>query len=61
VKLWRRNPGPTEGEQARKRAEEALTRTMAETPMFAALGASLRELREENHFAQKIRESMRPR
>lgn len=61
MKLWHRDHRPSEGEQARKRAEEALARTKAETPMFAALGASLRELREENHFAQKIRESMRPR
>lgn len=58
MKLWRRSTAPTEGEKARQRAEADLARTMAETPMYRALGESLRQLREENHFAQAIRESM---
>lgn len=61
MRFRRRESPPSEGEQARKRAEAALNETIAETPKFAALGASLRELRERNHFAESIRESMRPR
>lgn len=51
--FWRRRElGPLEGEQARKRAEEALEQTMAETPKFRALGESLRQIREENHLTE---------
>lgn len=57
----RREPVKSEATLARERAEEALDRTKAETPMYRALGESLRELREANHFAHSIQESMRPR
>jgi hypothetical protein len=57
---WRRTPppvrrvdvGPFEGEQARRRAEEALERTVAETKEYAALGKKLREIRERNHLTE---------
>jgi hypothetical protein len=62
------DPGPLEGAQAREQAERDLERVMdarrateAETPIYRALGDALRELRLENHLAQSIRESMRPR
>ncbi|WP_243061123.1 hypothetical protein [Nocardioides sp. SR21] len=60
MSFWRRRRdiGPLEGEQARRRAEEELNKTVAETPLYAALGESLRQLREANHFAQAIRDSM---
>lgn len=60
--------GPLEGAHARQQAERQLERVMddrrateAETPIYRALGDALRELRLENHLAQSIRESMRPR
>lgn len=58
--FWRRRRdiGPLEGERARIQAEKALDQTVAETPFYAALGESLRQLREENHFAQAIRDAM---
>lgn len=55
--LGRDRPEP-EGARARRLAEEALNRTRAETPMYRALGDSLRELRENNGFAENIRTSM---
>lgn len=66
---WSRKPTErSEGAQARERAERGLDKaiadrraTEAETPMFVALADALRELREANHFAESIRESMRPR
>lgn len=52
-KFWQRQPaGPLEGARARERAEEQLEQTMAETPMYAALGDSLREIRERNHLTE---------
>lgn len=65
---WSRTRQPLEGAKARERAEKNLERVMderrateAETPSYRALGNALRQLREENHFAHAIRESMRPR
>ena len=65
---WRRKPpvqpvdvGPLEGTEARRRAEEALERTMAETPKYAALGRALREIREANHLTELFYEIHRGR
>lgn len=53
--------GLDEAKAARARAEADLTATVNQTPAFRALAESLREMRERNHFAESIRESMRPR
>jgi hypothetical protein len=65
---WTQSRPSLEGAQARERAEKSLEQaindrlaTEAETPSYRALGNALRQLREENHFAHAIRESMRPR
>lgn len=57
--------GPTEGEMARHRAEEALGREMvrtamirAETPRYETLGARLGALRERNHIREDIYQSV---
>lgn len=44
---------------SRRRAEEDLARTRAETPKYKALAESLRELREANNFAAAIETSFR--
>lgn len=44
-------PAVVQARQAREEAERDLERVRAETPMYRALGESLRELREKNHFA----------
>lgn len=59
--FWRHEPAPSEGERARVRAEEELTRTVAETPAYAALGRSLREIRERNHLTELFYEIHRGR
>ncbi|KRB73087.1 hypothetical protein ASE01_20135 [Nocardioides sp. Root190] len=51
-KFWRRRREPTEGEQARQQAEVELERTRAETPLYVALGAEVREIRERNHLTE---------
>lgn len=43
---------PSEATVARIKAEVALEHTKAQTPRYAALGKSLRDLRERNHFAE---------
>ena len=48
----RKDTGPLEGTVARERAEEALEQTVAETPLYAALGKSLRDIRERNHLTE---------
>ena len=48
-----------EATRAREHAEAQLERVRAETPMYAALGRSLRELRERNHFAESIAATFR--
>lgn len=51
MRFWgRRRREPTEAEKARRRAEEELERTRRETPLYAALGAEVREIRERNHL-----------
>lgn len=48
-----------EAARAREHAEAQLERIRAETPMYAALARSLRELRERNHFAESIAATFR--
>lgn len=43
---------PSEATVARIRAQAELEHTKAQTPRYRALGDSLRELRERNHFAE---------
>lgn len=59
MRILRRRRGESEATRARKAAERALEETRAETPQYRALGESLRELREANHFALAIRASFR--
>lgn len=52
-KFWRRrHPQPSEAQQAREQAEVDLERTRAETPLYVALGAEVREIRERNHLTE---------
>ena len=53
--------GPLEGEKARRRAEQELEKTVAETPLYRALGESLREIRERNHLTELFYEIHRGR
>lgn len=57
--IWRRRKAESEATRARKAAEQALEQTRAQTPKYRALGESLRELREANHFAAAIAASIR--
>ncbi len=52
--FWRRRRDrvPSEGEQARQRAELQLARARAETPQYAELGRQTREIREVNHLTE---------
>lgn len=45
---------PSEATVARIRAEAELEHTKSQTPMYRALGDSLRELRERNHLAESF-------
>lgn len=57
--LLRRKPKPSttldEARRAREQAEKRLEQTRAETPFYAALGASLKQLQERNHFAETFK------
>lgn len=55
----RRNTEPSEAHRARMEAERSLAETRAETPLYKALGDSLRQLRTDNHFADHIANSFR--
>lgn len=61
MKLFKRHHDErvTEATVAREQAERELERIKAETPMYAALGQRLRELRERNHFADSIAATFR--
>jgi hypothetical protein len=59
VRLFRRKRKPSEATVARIKAEQELAATKAETAKFKALGDSLRDLRERNHFAESIAHSFR--
>jgi hypothetical protein len=48
----------TEGTVARQRAEEDLQRIQSETPYYARLGRELREERQRNHIAERLRAAM---
>lgn len=67
MKLWNwlfkrdSEPRRTEGTEARERAEQALTRTLAETPKYEALGESLKRIRERNHLTEAFLEIHRGR
>jgi len=52
---------PTEGKQAREKAERELRRVRAETPWYQDLGERLRDLREENHFGENVAAALRGR
>ena len=56
MRLFRRKKEATE---ARIKAELELAKTRAATPKYKALGDSLRDLRERNHFAESIAHSFR--
>lgn len=47
----RREP-PTEGRQAREKAEADLRRVREETPQWESLAAELREIRRRNNLAE---------
>lgn len=54
-RFWRREVSrrsPSEATLSRQRAEMSLERTRAETAYYAALGESLRQLREANHLTE---------
>ena len=60
--MWsvrRRQPRVSEATVARRKAEENLRATIAETPRYKALGDALRDLRERNNFAAAIEASFR--
>ena len=57
--IFRRTRPESEATQARKAAERALEHTRAETPKIRALAESLRELRENNHFAMAMKATFR--
>lgn len=44
----------SEATQSRERAERELEWVRAQTPVYRRLAADLRELRQENHFAESI-------
>lgn len=48
-----------EATRSRERAEQELARVQSETPVYAGLARSLRELREQNHFALAISATFR--
>lgn len=58
---WRRHDQVSEATVARQRAEAQLARTHAETPYYAALGHSLRDLREANHLTELFFTNRHPR
>lgn len=58
---WRRRvtktmtrPGPSEATKARIQAERDLEEVRSRTPRYRALAAALREIREENHLAERF-------
>lgn len=59
MKWWRRDRAPSEATRAREQAEAALARTRSETHTYRAIGDSLRDLREKNHFAEAIAATFR--
>lgn len=48
----------SEAEQAVRDSEVRLDETRAQTPGIRALAADLRRAREQNHFAERIREAL---
>lgn len=57
MKFWRRSeprerPAPDKAAEALKDTRRDLERTKAETAHYAALGDSLREIRERNHLTE---------
>lgn len=50
--------GPSEAEQAVRDSEVRLGETRAQTPGIRALAAELRRAREQNHFAERIRQAL---
>ena len=59
---WQRDPAPpTEGALARARAEKDYASLQERRKEAERIGSSLRELRTENHFGQKIEASWKER
>lgn len=50
---------PSEATRAREKAEADLERIKAQTPMYAALGRILADIREENEIRKKLRATFR--
>ena len=51
---WRKHRESTGGAQAREAAEEHLRETRDQWPEVRRVAASLRDLREHNHFAEQL-------
>lgn len=54
----RRGKRPTEAEKAVRESQERLDETRAQTPAIRALAADLRRVREQNHFAERLRAAL---
>lgn len=57
--LRRHERPPSEATAARQKAEQDLNNIRAETPRIRALAESLRDLRQNNHFAAAIEQTFR--
>lgn len=56
--MCRRKRGPSESEQAVRESEQRLNETRAQTPRIRELAAELRQIRADNHFAERIRQAL---
>lgn len=57
--MWRRERRNDDARQAREKAEADLEKTRARWPEVNRVVASLREVREANHFAERIESLIR--
>lgn len=55
MKWFHKKPPPSDGQDARRRASADLEEAKARWPEVVRVAASLRDLRERNHFALQIR------
>lgn len=56
--LSRRRTPCDEAQEAVERSQKALDEARAQTPVIRALAAQLREARQENHFAERVRQAL---
>jgi len=56
---WRKEQHTDEAEKAREKAQADLDETRARWPEVRRVAASLREVREANHFAERIESLIR--